>query len=74
MPGRQILSESQAKDLGVDPEIIPQLKKKLEAKLKSRGLRTMVQMLAPNSLERTEFKARRIIDKRDLYEEILRNE
>jgi phenylacetate-coenzyme A ligase PaaK-like adenylate-forming protein len=56
---------------GVDPANIPQLKKKLEAELKSRGLRTVVQMLAPNSLERTEFKARRIIDKRDLYEEII---
>ena len=59
---------------GVDTEIIPQLKKKLEAELKARGLRTVVQMLAPNSLERTEFKARRIIDKRDMYEEILQNE
>jgi phenylacetate-CoA ligase len=59
---------------GVDPGIIPQLKNKLEAELKARGLRTVVQMLAPNSLERTEFKARRIIDKRDLYEEILQNE
>ena len=28
----------------------------------------------PNSLERTEFKARRIIDKRDLYDEILQHE
>jgi phenylacetate-CoA ligase len=58
----------------VDPETIPQLRKKLEAEMKSRGLRTVVQMLAPNSLERTEFKARRIIDKRDLYEEIIQPE
>jgi phenylacetate-CoA ligase len=55
-----------------DPAIIPELKLKLENELKSRGLRTVVQMLEPNSLERTEFKARRIIDKRDLYDEIIR--
>ena len=57
-----------------DPTIIPGLKLKLENELKSRGLRTVVQMLTPNSLERTEFKARRIIDKRDLYDEILQHE
>jgi phenylacetate-CoA ligase len=57
-----------------DPDIIPELKLKLENELKSRGLRTVVQMLEPNSLERTEFKARRIIDKRDLYDEILQHE
>ena len=51
--------------------MIPELKLKLENTLKSRGLRTVVQMLEPNSLERTEFKARRIIDKRDLYDEII---
>jgi phenylacetate-CoA ligase len=54
--------------------LIPELKLKLENELKSRGLRTVVQMLEPNSLERTEFKARRIIDKRDLYDEIIRQE
>ena len=57
-----------------DPAITPELKLKLENELKSRGLRTVVQMLEPNSLERTEFKARRIIDKRDLYDEILQHE
>ncbi len=55
-----------------DPAIIPELKLKLGNELKSRGLRTVVQMLEPNSLERTEFKARRIIDKRDLYDQIIR--
>jgi phenylacetate-CoA ligase len=57
-----------------DSAIIPELKLKLENELKSRGLRTVVQMLKPNSLERTEFKARRIIDKRNLYDEILQHE
>ena len=58
----------------VNPEEISALKSKLEKELKARGLRTVVQMLEPNSLERTEFKAKRIIDQRGLYEEIIGKE
>ena len=43
----------------------------LAIQLKAKGLRTIVQMMEPGSLERTEFKAKRIVDKRDLYEEII---
>jgi phenylacetate-CoA ligase len=53
------------------PQQIPELQKKLETELKTRGLRTIIQMVAPGSLERTQFKARRIIDKRSLYDEII---
>lgn len=53
----------------IAPEIVPQLKEKLEAELRTRGLRTIVQMVSPGILERTEFKAKRVIDKRGLYEE-----
>ncbi len=55
-------------------EDISALKSKLEKELKARGLRTVVQMLEPNSLERTEFKAKRVIDQRGLYEEIIGKE
>ncbi|MGD2126805.1 MAG: hypothetical protein PVG99_12045, partial [Desulfobacteraceae bacterium] len=54
----------------VDPALVPGLKAKLEAQLKARGLRTNVQMLEPGTLQRTEFKARRVIDKRSLYDEM----
>jgi phenylacetate-CoA ligase len=57
---------------GTDPERIPQLQKNLESELKARGLRSVVQMVEPDRLERTEFKAKRIIDKRDLYDEMIR--
>jgi phenylacetate-CoA ligase len=57
---------------GIDPERIPQLQKKLESELKARGLRSIVQMMEPDRLERTEFKARRIIDKRSLYDEMMK--
>ena len=57
---------------GIDPQIIPRLKDKLEAELRACGLRAMVQMVEPDHLERTEFKAKRVIDKRDLYDEITR--
>ena len=46
------------------------MKKELEARLQARGLRTVVQLLDPGVLDRTEFKAKRIIDRRDLYESI----
>jgi len=46
------------------------LKAELEAQLRANGLRTVVQMVEPGTLERTEFKAKRIIDKRDLYDEM----
>jgi phenylacetate-CoA ligase len=59
---------------GVDECTIPDLKKALEEKLKSDGLRTVVQIVEPGCLERTEFKAKRIIDKRDLYDEIIKDE
>jgi phenylacetate-CoA ligase len=55
-------------DLSADQ--IAAVQKELAARLQAKGLRTIVQMMAPGSLERTEFKARRIIDQRDLYDQI----
>jgi phenylacetate-CoA ligase len=52
------------------PEAIQPLKRRLESELKARGLRTVVEILEPDTLERTEFKAKRLIDKRDLYDKI----
>jgi phenylacetate-coenzyme A ligase PaaK-like adenylate-forming protein len=54
----------------VDDSKTHALEKELVTQLKTKGLRTIVQMMDPGSLERTEFKARRIIDKRGLYDEI----
>jgi phenylacetate-CoA ligase len=54
----------------IDATKIHTLEKELVAQLKTKGLRPIVQMMDPGSLERTEFKARRIIDKRDLYDQI----
>jgi phenylacetate-coenzyme A ligase PaaK-like adenylate-forming protein len=55
----------------VPAEQIGTLQNELATRLKAKGLRSIVQMMAPGSLERTEFKARRIIDKRDLYDRSL---
>lgn len=55
---------------GVEGEEALRLKKELEAQLQARGLRTVVQLLEPGVLERTEFKAKRVIDRRDLYEAV----
>jgi len=54
----------------VEESLVPVLKSRLEAELKAKGLRTTVQMMEPGTLERTEFKAKRVIDKRGLYEEM----
>jgi len=56
----------------VDKPLVPELKKKLETELRAKGLRTVVDMLEPGTLERTEFKARRVIDKRQLYDEMIK--
>jgi phenylacetate-CoA ligase len=55
-----------------DAAVSKELALNLEKMLKTQGLRTTVQMLAPGTLERTEFKARRVIDQRDLYDEIVK--
>jgi phenylacetate-CoA ligase len=59
---------------GVDSAVIPRLKKKLEDKLRALALRAVVQIMEPGSLERTEFKAKRVVDKRGLYEEMVKQE
>jgi phenylacetate-CoA ligase len=44
------------------------LRQALIGKLNSAlGIRAQVEMKAPGELERTQFKARRVIDQRDLY-------
>ncbi len=53
-----------------DPSIVPELKGLLSRELKKKGLRAIVQLMEPGTLERTEFKAKRVIDKRNLYDEI----
>ncbi len=58
----------------VDVALIPDLKVRLERELQARGLRTVVQMLPAGTLERTEFKARRIVDKRNLYDEMTKQD
>jgi phenylacetate-CoA ligase len=73
-----ITREKTMDELIVQAEALPEmpsdqiagLQHELATQLKAKGLRTIVQMMAPGSLERTEFKAKRIIDKRDLYDRI----
>jgi len=50
-------------DSDLQQAVLSQIKKKL-------GLRAAVQIVRAGSLERTEFKARRISDRRDLSQEL----
>jgi len=52
-----------------DPAVMSDLKARLAAELKSRGLRAVVQLMEPGTLERTEFKAKRVIDQRHIHDE-----
>ena len=46
------------------------VKRQLESDLGATlGIRSIVELKAPGELERTQFKARRVIDERDLYQE-----
>jgi phenylacetate-coenzyme A ligase PaaK-like adenylate-forming protein len=55
---------------GTDECQIPDLVKNLEDRLKADGLRTQVVIVEPGSIERTQFKARRVVDQRGLYDEL----
>ncbi|MCF8105778.1 MAG: hypothetical protein K9K64_09860 [Desulfohalobiaceae bacterium] len=47
-----------------DRALLPELERQLARTMKAKGLRTTVEIHEPNSFERTEFKARRVIDRR----------
>lgn len=50
------------------PEGLEALRKEIEARLRAViGVWAKVKLLPPDSLERTEFKARRVVDNRDLF-------
>jgi phenylacetate-CoA ligase len=60
---REVAAKAQA-----SPQILGQLKQEMEERLKARiGVRANVELVEPGKIERSQFKARRVIDKRDLY-------
>lgn len=81
---RIIISREKAMDelivqVEAAPEVkgqdLSELRKRLEGEFKKvLGVRAVVRISAPDSLERTQFKARRVIDKRGLYEEMIGKE
>jgi phenylacetate-CoA ligase len=51
-----------------DPGALKHFEKEVEQKIKSKiGIRPIIELVPPNRLERTQFKAKRVIDKRDLF-------
>lgn len=49
-------------------ERLPEIKERLAQTMKARGLRTKIELKEANSFQRTEFKAKRVIDERNLGE------
>jgi phenylacetate-CoA ligase len=53
-----------------NPEVLRRFQERLERELRTTlGVRAVLRVEAPGALPRTEFKARRVIDNRDLYEQ-----
>ena len=60
---REVAARAQA-----NPQVLGQLKQAMEDRLKARiGVRAKVELIEPGKIERAQFKARRVIDKRDLF-------
>ena len=53
-----------------DPGVLSRFQKDVEARIKSKlGVRPTIELASPGSIERTQFKARRVIDRRKLFKE-----
>ena len=58
-------------EAGARPGALDALRADIEGRLRAViGVRATVQLVPPGQLERTEFKARRVIDNRDLFREL----
>ena len=58
-------------DSSRDPERLGRLQGELERRCRTTlGVRTTVKLVEPGTLARTEFKASRVIDNRDLFREL----
>jgi phenylacetate-CoA ligase len=58
-----------------NPGLLPKLRRQMEERLKALiGVRAVVQLTPPGTLPRTEFKARRVMDNRELFEEFKKTE
>ncbi|MFQ5710173.1 MAG: phenylacetate--CoA ligase family protein [Candidatus Geothermarchaeales archaeon] len=66
-------SEEVGEKARVDPTILERVRDAMEENIKTLcGVRGVVDLVPYHTFERTEFKARRVADKRDLYEELRR--
>lgn len=63
--------EADATTFNKGPEALAQFRGEIERKLlKVLGLRTLVEVASPNSIARTDFKARRVIDDRAVFRDM----
>ncbi len=65
-------SQQIARQAEAAPELLAKLREKMDTRLRiGLGVRPVVRLEPPGTLPRTEFKARRVVDNRRLYEESL---
>jgi phenylacetate-CoA ligase len=63
-----------AREAGTAPDTLDALSERIAVRLRSViGIRPVVRLEAPGTLPRSEFKARRVVDNRRLYEESVRS-
>lgn len=64
--------EGVASAAALSPEVLERLRQEMEMRLRSViGVRPLLKLEPPGNLPRTEFKARRVIDNRDLYRDLM---
>lgn len=64
--------EGMASAAALSPDVLERLRQEMEMRLRSViGVRPLVKLEPPGNLPRTEFKARRVIDNRDLYRDLM---
>ena len=68
----ELLVQAEHAPIHSGAETIEQLKTVMIEQLRTRlGIRSRVELLPQGSLPRTEFKSRRIVDNRDLYQKVV---
>ena len=68
----ELLVRAEASAEVTDPAGIEALRARMRERLRTRlGVHPVVEIVAQGTIPRTEFKARRVIDDRDLYRDVL---
>ncbi len=64
-------SEAYARRAELEPALLEKLRERMEQSIRAKcGVSAVVELVPPKTFDRTQLKARRVIDQRELYEEL----